>query len=120
MARDDRWKTTEGTWDRLKWARIQKFGTAEDAAAALGLKPGTYRAYERRPDSSKHIALDHQNAAHFAKRLGVRWEWLLLGKETPWLDPDENRERVLRAYDEAPAERQAAVAEAIEKLLKTG
>jgi len=120
MARDDRWKTTEGTWDRLKWARIQKFGTAEDAAAALGLKPGTYRAYERRPDSSKHIPLDHQNAAHFAKRLGIRWEWLLLGTGSPWLDPDENRERVLRAYDEAPEDRRAAVAEAIEKLLKTG
>lgn len=120
MARDERWKTCEGTWDRLKWARLQKYATAEDAATALGLKPGTYRQYERAPGTSRHAAYDHQDAMLFGRRLGVRWEWLLLGQGTPWVDPDEHRERILLAYDSAPEERRAAVAEAIEQLLKIG
>ena len=119
MARDDGWQKCEGTWDRLKWARSLKFDTAKDAAQAFGLNEDTYRAYERRPDSSKHTPLGHTNAAIFAKRLGVRWEWLLQGDGAPWRDADENRERILDAYDRAPPERQAAVAEAIERLLKS-
>lgn len=120
MTRDERWRGLEGTWDRLKWARLQKFATAEEAAPRVGEKPGTYRAYERPPTSSKHISLDPQRAFHFAKRFGVRWEWLLLGEGPPWLDPDVDRDRILSAYDNAPQERRAAVADAIEKLLKTG
>lgn len=118
MARADGWQNCAGTWDRLKWARRQKFDTAKDAATALGVKENTYRAYERQPDSSKHTPLDHQHAFHFAKRLGVRWEWLLQGEGAPWIDADENRERILNAYDNAAPERRAAVAEAIENLLK--
>ena len=120
MSRDDRWRNSEGTWDRLKWARLQKFATAEDAAAALGEKAGTYRTYERSPESSKHTPLDHQKAAHFAKRLAIRWEWLLQGDGAPWRDPDENLDRILTAYDQAPEDRRRAVAEAIERLLKAG
>lgn len=120
MARDNGWTRCIGTWDRLRWARLQRFATAKDFAAAVGEEPGTYRAIEREPGASKHIELDHQRAFAFAKRLGVRWEWLLLGDGEPWADPDENRERILRAYDEAPADRRASIAEAIEKLLKTG
>lgn len=120
MARDDAWRKCEGTWDRLKWARRQKFETGKDAALAFGLKEDTYRAYERQPDSSKHTPLGHQHAAHFAKRLGVRWEWLLQGDGSPWLDPDENRDRILQAYDNAPEDRRAAIAAAIEQLLKVG
>lgn len=120
MARDDRWRNCKGTWDRLKWARLQKFGTAEEAAILVGEKAGTYRAYERSPDASKSIPLDPQHAFHFARKLGVRWEWLLAGDGSPWLDPDENRERILSAYDNAPESRRAEVADAIEKLLKVG
>jgi hypothetical protein len=120
MARADGWQKCEGTWDRLKWARKLKWSTAEDAAGSLGEKAGTYRAYERQPDSSKHTPLDHQHAFRFARRMGVRWEWLLLGEGTPWIDPDENRERILNAYDTATEDRRAAVAEAIERLLKAG
>ncbi|MDB5448229.1 MAG: hypothetical protein JWQ97_3546 [Phenylobacterium sp.] len=119
MSRDDRWRNCTGTWDRLKWARLQRFGTAEDAAVALGEKPGTYRSYERRPESSKHTPLDHQKAMGFARRLGIRWEWLLQGQGSPWRDPDENLDRILTAYEEAPEERRVAVAEAIERLLKS-
>jgi hypothetical protein len=120
MARPDGWQNCEGTWDRLKWARRQKYHTAKEAAAALGEEAGTYRAYEREPGSSKHTALDHQHAFRFARRYGVRWEWLLLGEGSPWVDPDENRERILNAYDQADPARRAAIADAIERLLKVG
>lgn len=120
MARDERWKTCIGTWDRLRWARLQKFSTAEDAAPSLGEKPGTYRSYERPPNSSKHTPLDAQHAFHFAKRLGVRWEWLLRGEGAPWRDPDENLDRIIVAYEEQPADRRAEIAEAIVRLLRAG
>lgn len=120
MSRDNAWRECEGTWDRLKWARKQKFETAKAAATAFGVEEGTYRAYEREPGKSKHTPLGHQHAAHFARRLGVRWEWLLSGDGSPWLDPDENRDRILQAYDAASPDRRAAVADAIENLLKTG
>jgi len=116
--RPDGWQHLQGTWDRLKWARSLKFATAQDAAHALGVKPVTYRTYERQPDSSRSTPLDHQLAMRFARRLGVRWEWLLLGQGSPWLDPDEDRERILLAYDAASPERRAAVADVIERLLK--
>lgn len=103
----------------MKWARRQRFETAQDAAAALGVNVNTYRAYERQPNSSKHTPLDHVHAGHFAKRLGVRWEWLLQGQGAPWADPDEHRERVLNAYDNADPDRRAAIAAAIEQLLKS-
>lgn len=112
------WRKCEGTWDRLKWARSQKFSTAKEAAAAFGMKEDTYRAYERRPDSSKHTPLGHDHAAQFARRLGVRWEWLLRGQGEPSLG-DQHLARILRAYDDAPAERREALAHAIEQLLKS-
>jgi transcriptional regulator with XRE-family HTH domain len=120
MARDDTWRNTIGTWDRLKWARSRKWSTAKEAAEALGVNVNTYRAYERQPDSSKHTPLDHVHAGHFAKRMGVRWEWLLQGQGAPWADPDEDRERLLNAYDGADPGRRKAIAAAIEQLLKVG
>lgn len=120
MARDERWKGCEGTWDRLKWARLQKYATAKDAAIAVGVEEGTYRTYERHPDGSKHTPLDYQKAVHFGRRFGVRWEWLLEGTGIPWRALDENLDRILLAYESTPEERRAAVAEAIEQLLKVG
>lgn len=120
MDRDDTWRSTVGTWDRLKWARRRMYATAKDAAGAMAIDEGTYRAYERQPNSSKHIPLNHLHARHFAKRLGVRWEWLLLGEGEPWRDNDERRERILDAYDGASEDRKSAVADAIERLLKAG
>jgi hypothetical protein len=121
------WKDCEGTWDRIRWARIQwqeQNGitpNAEAAAESLGIKPGTYRAYERRPDSSKHIALDHQSAIRFARKFGVSWEWLLIGSGMPTdqqLSPAQ--ERIVRALGEMPEERQDAMAAALEALIRTG
>jgi hypothetical protein len=122
-----RWQDTEGTWDRLRWSRMrwqEENGlspNAEAAAESIGLKPGTYRAYERRPDSSKHIALDHQTAARFAKKFGVNWTWLLTGEGQPLTAEPEltpNERRIINAYREAPEARRTAVADAIEQLLK--
>jgi hypothetical protein len=120
MARDERWKTCVGTWDRLRWARLQKYATAEDAAPHLGEKAGTYRAYERLPTSSKFTKLDPQKAMHFAAKLGVRWEWLLQGKGEPWRSEDENIDRVLVVMESAHPDQRAAIADMVEKLLKAG
>lgn len=120
-----RWQDCDGTWDRLRWARFrwqERAGVtpnAEAAAESLGVKAGTYRAYERRPGSSKHIALDHQTAMSFARKFGVSWQWLLTGMGHPDdLELTPNEQRVIDALREAPEDRQTAVADAIERLLK--
>lgn len=118
--KDDRWRSCEGTWDRLKWARLQKFDTAEDAATFVGEKAGTYRAFERHPDSSKHTPLDPQRAFHFAKRFGVRWEWLLRGEGEPWMSKDEQLNRILLALTGESEDTKTTVADFVERMLKAG
>ena len=121
------WQDLEGTWDRLRWARVRwqeaqgVSPNAEAAAESLGIKPGTYRAYERRPDSSKHIPLDHQTAPRFARKYGVNWTWLLTGEGAPDQKDDQltpTERRMLDALREAPEDRRAAAADAIIQLLK--
>lgn len=124
---DQRWTTATEPHDRLRWARIQwqeSKGIKPDAGAAaesLGVKAHTYRAYERRPDSSKHTRLDDQRAIQFARKFGVNWIWLLTGEGRPdapddHLSPTERR--MIDALREAPEARQAAAADAIIQLLK--
>lgn len=122
---DESWRDLEGPWDRLKWARVrwqQKAGavggTAKEAAESLGMKEGTYRAFERPPDSSKHMRLGHQQAIPFAKKFKVSWTWLLTGEGSP--DDDqlpEPQERVIRAMSAVDVERQKVIADAIEALV---
>jgi transcriptional regulator with XRE-family HTH domain len=81
---DNSWKNLE-LWDRVKWARSRRFASAIAAAKALGMEPGTYRCYERGPDSAKFIPLDYRHAQAFAREFKVRWEWLLDGLGRPWL-----------------------------------
>ena len=83
---DNSWRNLE-LWDRVKWARAQRFESASAAAAAVGMLEGTYRCYERGPDSAKFIRLDYTHARHFAREFKVRWEWLLDGLGEPWLTP---------------------------------
>jgi transcriptional regulator with XRE-family HTH domain len=78
------WKNLE-LWDRVKWARSRRFESAVAAAGALGMQPGTYRCYERGPDSAKYIRLEYHHARQFAREFNVRWEWLLDGIGEPWL-----------------------------------
>jgi transcriptional regulator with XRE-family HTH domain len=81
---DNSWRNLE-LWERVKWARSRRYESATVAAAALGMKEGTYRCYERGPESAKFIPLDYKHAKSFAKEFKVRWEWLLDGIGEPWL-----------------------------------
>jgi transcriptional regulator with XRE-family HTH domain len=83
---DDSWRNLE-LWNRVKWARKQRFESASAAADALGMKEGTYRCYERGPDSAKFIRLEYQHAKVFAREFRVKWDWLLDGVGQPWLTP---------------------------------
>lgn len=87
----EQWQETEGAHERLKWARTYwqlRAGTynktAAEAAKRLSMLPGTYRAYERAPDASKAIKLEHQQAIFFARKFNIDWHWLLLGEGTPF------------------------------------
>jgi transcriptional regulator with XRE-family HTH domain len=94
---DDSWRHLE-LWDRVKWARLRRFDSASAAAEALDMKEGTYRCYERGPDSAKFIRLEYKHAKLFAHEFKVRWEWLLDGVGEPWLTDEEG------GGEEEPAE----------------
>ena len=104
---DNSWRNLE-LWERVKWARAHRFESASAAAEALGMKEGTYRCYERGPESAKFINLEYKHARLFAREFKVRWEWLLDGLGEPWLtrqaepeDEDEaKRPNNLRAWRE--------------------
>ena len=119
MSDDGSWRDLK-RWERVRWARARKFETATAAAESMGMRPNTYTAYERRPDSSKHIALDHQAAARFAKKFGVRWEWLLTGEGSPTAgdDTDAPAMRVIDAMQGLSRDRQEEVAAAVVALIK--
>ena len=86
---DTSWRHLE-IWERVKWARSRHYGSATAAAQALGMLQGTYRCYERGPDSAKFIKLDYDHARQFAREFKVRWEWLLDGVGEPWLTPQRD------------------------------
>lgn len=129
---DEQWRDCEGSWDRLRWARLRwqrranaVACSAEAAAESLGVKPGTYRQYERRPDSSRSATLEAQNAAAWGRRFGVSWTWLLNGEGTPFdgqLDGNlpDTQARVLKAMAVASEEQQQRLADLVEAFLKTG
>jgi transcriptional regulator with XRE-family HTH domain len=97
---DNSWKGLE-LWERVKWARSRRFDSATAAAIALGMEPGTYRCYERGPDTAKFISLDYKHAIPFARAFKVRWEWLLDGLGVPWLTPPDDDEPE-RSEDQPP------------------
>jgi transcriptional regulator with XRE-family HTH domain len=88
---DNSWRNLE-LWDRVKWARSRRFESAAAAAEAVGMKEGTYRCYERGPDSAKFIRLDYHHARRFAQLFRVRWEWLLDGVGEPFLTKTKDGE----------------------------
>lgn len=93
---------------------------ASDAAFALGVKPNTYRAYEREPTSSKHIPLDRVKAVEFARRFGVNWRWLLLNQGPPFEDvPAMPQARVMDAMAQVCEADQTALAEMIEAFVRS-
>jgi transcriptional regulator with XRE-family HTH domain len=98
---DSSWRNLE-LWERVKWARGRRFESASAAAAALGMKEGTYRCYERGPESAKFIPLEYKHAQQFAKEFKVRWQWLLDGLGEPWLTKSD-AERAGSAEEAAAA-----------------
>jgi transcriptional regulator with XRE-family HTH domain len=93
---DNNWRNLE-LWERVKWARARRFESATAAAAALGMKEGTYRCYERGPESAKFIPLEYNHAKLFAREFKVRWEWLLDDIGEPWLTKPAAEEDVAPA-----------------------
>lgn len=119
MSADDlSWtRLPDDAWERVRWARRLRFKSGEEAATALGMKPGTYRAYERAPTSSKTIDLNYDHAVLFGRKFGVRWEWLLNNEGTPW--PSETpASRAAKMIEAQPADRQEELVTALELLLK--
>ncbi len=120
------WDQLREPHERLRWARIQwqlKKGIKPDAGAAaesMGIKPHTYRAYERAPDTSKHTVLDHQHAIQFGRKFGVSWQWLLTGDGSPLdVSLSDTERHMIEVFRTAPESRQAAVVLALEALLKS-
>lgn len=115
------WTQAEESWERLKWARLHAgFTTATAAAESLGLRKDTYTAYERAPGSSKHTQLDHQMAIKAGRKYRVSWTWLLVGDGTPFDKPSNpHQQRAIQAMATVPEEKQAALAEAIEALVRS-
>ena len=67
---------------RLRFAREQAgYASAQTFAAAIGMKPVTYRAYENNQNGYAEKALD------FARTLGTTAEWLLRGGPPPERKP---------------------------------
>jgi len=120
------WRPLRDPHERLRWARmrwqLQKGIKPEAGAAAdsLGMNQHTYRAHERAPGASKHIALDHQRAIQFGRKFGVNWQWLLTGNGSPDdMALSDVEARIIQAFRDAPESRQGAVAAAIEALLRS-
>lgn len=122
------WRQAHHPWERLRWARMHWQSqsdavnpTAKQAADALGMKEGTYRAYEREEGASKRTRMDDQTAIRFAKKFHVSWLWLLLGHGTPFDEElPEHQGRVLRLMSGMDEGRQKALADMIEVLTRDG
>lgn len=118
---DESWKDCGEAWERIKWARERKFETAEEAAEGIPMKPGTYRAYERSKATSKGTYLSEERAEQFAKRFGVRAEWLRKGTGSPYVD--EHLRIMARIAEviggETDIEKLEAVVDLVEALVKS-
>jgi len=85
-----KWEDLADGWERLRWARIQAgFERAKDAADSVGVKPVTYRSYER-PEEQQGRKPPLPLLRQFAKRYRVSWVWLATGLGAP--DSDDNAE----------------------------
>lgn len=84
------------------------------------MKEGTYRQYESEPGSSRWAELDHQLAIKAGRKYRVSWTWLLVGEGTPFDKPsNEFQQRAIQAMAAVPEEKQAALAEAIEAMVRS-
>lgn len=115
------WSRLREPWERLRWARVRwqqmkgAGATARAAAESLGEKEGTYAAYERSPESSKHTNLDTQRAIQFGRKFQCNWVWLLTGEETPF-ERSPAQQRVVQAMAPLSEKDQLDLAETLETL----
>lgn len=79
-------KSTRG--ERLREARKKLWKSGREAAEALGVAPATLNAHET---GSRNYKPDEAEA--YARRLGVRAEWLMFGKGVPATPGDDEEER---------------------------
>jgi transcriptional regulator with XRE-family HTH domain len=119
---DDGWRRAEEFADRLRWARTQMhFERAGDAADSLGIKPGTYRTYERRKADGGRLP-PLPEIQRIAGRLGVNWPWLATGDGRPDSEPTTRDDRVARFVEmllDVPADRQDDAINAAEAVIKS-
>jgi hypothetical protein len=112
-------------WQRLRWARHRwqrGLGISPNAAAAaesLGIEPHTYRSFEGPEDRSKFTPLNHQRAIEFGRKFKVSWVWLLTGEGAPdRVELNEPQQRIVTAMRDATDEKQQAIADVVERMLK--
>ena len=122
---EDNWRNLKEPWERVKWARqrwqrlTNQADNAAAAARALGMKGGTYRAYERSPDSSKLIKLEYDQAKEFARKFKVSWIWLLSGEQSPFTDElPAPQKRVTQLMSEIPEPQQERFANAATEFIQ--
>jgi len=119
---DDGWRRADEFADRLRWARTQmRFERAGDAADSLGIKPGTYRTYERRKADGGRLP-PLPEVQRIARKLGVNWPWLATGDGRPDSEPTTHDDRVARFVEmllDVPADRQHDAINAAEAVIKS-
>ena len=119
---DDGWRRADEFADRLRWARTQMgFERASDAADILGIKPGTYRTYERRKADGGRLP-PLSESQRIARKLGVNWPWLATGNGRPDNEPmtrDDRVERFVEMLLDVPADRQDDAINAAEAVIKS-
>jgi hypothetical protein len=97
-------------------------GKAPNAAAAaesLGIEPHTYRSFEGPEDRSKFTPINHQRAIEFGRKFKVSWVWLLTGEGAPdRVELNEPQQRIVTAMRDATDEKQQAIADVVERMLK--
>jgi transcriptional regulator with XRE-family HTH domain len=103
MTEPSRSRLPTEAWERLRWARNRKYETGKEAARALGMRPNTYSAYERGPDSSKHTPMTLESAKRFGGEFGVHWMWLLTGEGLTFPARGANAETLIRIIAEIEA-----------------
>ena len=120
---DESWKLLEEPWERLKWAREQRFETAKAFASSIGMKPGTYSNHEREPGSSRHAKLTAEKAMRFGDDLKVNWRWLFDGNGSPKTKAESIGARIARVaalMEQASEPDQQRIEVIVEALLSSG
>ena len=117
--RDDPiWSQQTEPWDRLRWARTKLTDLTQEAfAEAIGMTRGAYRLYEAVP-GQKQSKLTYDVAVVAARKLKVRWEWLLNGQGLPWRDEPEEPSPVVREIADLAATAEPEEQERIRDLVK--